>query len=277
MGDLSGDPVFTIANVVNYRFNADIEQQIFDAGLYLISMCAPGCGRTDPAPKQANRLDYLSDDANAVLDQLGIASCPMMAYNASSPVCYAVASRSPERINHFIHLAAVAPIRFLHSDETISPWVSGILRAGKNHPAMKKVLFFGAMKAWAMMGARQFMRLQISSNSADSKYTLRPENMREFEHALKTATQNGIAYAAEDLSLTFEDWFSDVEDFPFKITAMHGVQDELVNIQMIRNISAALTDKIELIEIADCGLSMVLSHTDEVISLLRKVIETYQH
>ena len=208
-----------------------------------------------------------------------------MAYNASSPMCKAVASRSPERISHLIHLAAVAPIRFLHSDETISPWVSGILKAGKNHPAMKKVLFFGAMKAWAMMGTRQFMRLQISSNSVDSKYTLRPENMREFEHALKTATQNGIAYADEDededededLSLTFEDWFSDVEDFPFKITAMHGVQDELVNIQMIRNISAALTDKIELIEIADCGLSMVLSHTDEVISLLRKVIDTYQH
>ena len=78
------------------------------------------------------------------------------------------------------------------------------------------------------------------------------------------------------MSLTFEGWFSDVEDLPFKITVLHGSQDKLVKIDFTRTFSSSFPDKMEFIEIEVSGFAMILRQTDKS-SLLRKVIENYQN
>ena len=78
------------------------------------------------------------------------------------------------------------------------------------------------------------------------------------------------------MSLTFEDWFSDVEDLPFKITVLHSSQDKLVKIDFTRTFSSSFPDKMEFIEIEVSGFAMILRQTDKS-SLLRKVIENYQN
>ena len=98
MGDCNGKPILTVADALNYTFSARIEKYLYDAGLYLISICGPGYGSTDPAPKGESRLNCLGDDANAILDQLGIQHCPMMPYGTNSPLCYAVTRNIPNRI-----------------------------------------------------------------------------------------------------------------------------------------------------------------------------------
>ena len=275
MGDLAGDPMLTLANAANYTFNADVEQQLFDANLYIISVVTPGCGRTDPVPAGEARLNCISADVNAVLDQLGVMSCPMFVYNANAPVCYGVVRRAPERFTHVAHIAACAPIRFQITLESQSPWVTGILKASVKHPAMKRVLFLGTMKAWAALGAKQFMRLQMSSNPVDAKYALAPENISEFEHALETATQGGVSSAADDLALTFEDWTPDVETIPQKITLLHGAQDKLVTIDFIREFASAFPEKIKMKVIEKAGFPLLQSHPNEVIKLLRSVVDAY--
>ncbi len=275
MGDTTGKPVLTIANAANYTFNATIEQALHDAGLFIISLCAPGCGRTDSVPESTNRMDCIAKDAAAVLDQLNIDRCTMLAYNANSPVCYELASRIEDRFNHFIQIAAVPPNRFVHSSATTqSSWVNGILKARMAHPGMKNMLFKGAMKAWTAIGAKQFMRLQMSSNPVDCKTVLATENIVEYEHALKTATRGGVSAAAEDLALTFEDWTTKVKSLNTNITVVHGTRDKLVTIDMVRRFADAFPDKIRMIEIPNAGMPLLQSHTDEVVKLLKSAAET---
>ena len=274
MGDTKGKPILTIANAANYTFNATIEQALHDAGLYIVSLCAPGCGRTDAAPEGMSRMDCLSMDSAAVLDQLNVQRCTMMAYNANAPVCYIVASRNKDRFNHFIQIAACSPFRYVHSsDTTQSSWVTGILRAGTDHPAVKAMLFRGTMKAWATIGAKQFMRLQMSSNPVDSKHVLSAENLSEYDHAVKTAIRGGVSAAAEDLAFTFEDWTSEVESIDTNITVVHGVQDKLVTVDTVRRFVEAFPEKIKMIEIEDAGMPLFQSHTHEVIKLLKAAVD----
>ena len=271
MGDVSGKPILSIANASNYTFNARVEEGLFTAGLCLIAVCAPGCGRTDRAPAGQSRLQCIARDIEAILDQLEVPSCLMMAYNASSPLCCAVARHSPERFSHVVQIAACVPSRFNVSHRTVSPWVSGILRAGVDHPAMKRMLFIGAVKAWVILGARQFMRLQMSSNSPESGCVLLAENVREYENALETATRGGTAAAAEDLALTFEDWTSDLEALPIRMTVVHGARDNLVRIESVRGLADRFPDQLELIEIADAGFPLLQSHTRQMVEILRSL------
>jgi len=274
MGDTKGKPMLTIANAANYTFNAIVEQALYDAGLYIISICAPGCGRTDPVPEGMNRIECVSEDSLAVLDQLRINSCTMLAYNANPPICFLLASRNGHRFNHLIQIAGCAPYRFVHATNTTqSSWVTGILKAGVSHPGMKSMLFRGTMKAWATIGAKQFMRLQMSSNPIDSKHVLSVENLREYEHALKTATRGGVSAAADDLALTFEDWAAEVEAIDSAITVVHGVEDKLVTVDIVRRFAEAFPEKIELIEIEDAGMPLLQSHTSEIVRLLKSAVE----
>lgn len=119
------------------------------------------------------------------------------------------------------------------------------------------------------------MRLQMSSNPTDAKYLLLPENIREFEHALKTTTQGGIAAAAEDMRLTIEDWSSEVEALQIKVTVLHGVNDKLYSIEMLRAFAAAYPDKITMIELANASFPLMQSHPDTVIGLLKSIVNSH--
>ena len=274
MGDTKGKPILTIANAANYTFNATVEQALYDAGLYIISLCTPDCGRTDPVPDGVNRNTCIAMDSMAVLDQLGISRCTMMAYNVNAPVCYIIASEMQDRFNHFIQIASCAPNRFVQSSNmTQSNWVNGILKAGISHPSMKKMLFKSAMKAMTTIGAKQFMRLQMSSNPIDSKCVLSAENISEYEHALKTATRSGVSAAAEDLALAFEDWSPEVEALDTDITVVHGVEDKLVTIDIVRRFAEAFPEKIKMIEIEAAGMPLLQSHTEQIVELLKSAVE----
>jgi len=274
MGDTNGKPILTIANAVNYTFSEKIEQALYDAGLYIISLCAPGFGRTDPVPDGINRMDCLSLDSLAVLDQLRINSCTMLAYNANSPVCYLLAGKIGHRFNHLIQIAGVPPYRFVHtSDISQSSWATGILKAGVSHPGLKTMMCRCAMKAWATIGAKQFMRLQLSSNPVDSKHVLSAVNLREYDHALKTATRGGVSAAAVDLALQFDDWTAAVESLDTSITLVHGADDTIVPVDMVRRFAEAFPVKIELIELEDAGMPLLQSHTIEIIKLLKSAVE----
>jgi len=89
MGHPQGDVIVTVANPSNYTFNATIEQRLYDNELQIVSICPPGCGDTSLPLATRTRLDQLADDVCAVLAQMGIKQCLMMAYNANTVYAFA--------------------------------------------------------------------------------------------------------------------------------------------------------------------------------------------
>ena len=174
-----------------------------------------------------------------------------------------------------MHISACIPLKYYTANSSQSEWLTGILRASGNHPAMKKVLLKGAMKAWANIGARHFIRLQLHSNPIDAKHAFRQENLVENEHALKTSLVGGISAAVDDIALSFEDWSDDIEASPIEITILHGNKDQLFPIENVRSFTSHFSHKAKLIEIPDEGFTFIQSQPVKVIRLPKSVIESY--
>lgn len=272
MGDYSGAPIVTLATATSYTFNAEVEQALYDQGLYMISICMPGCGKTDPPPPGTSRCDMRLTDVKAVLDQLEIERALMLAYHANSPLCYQMVNRMPERFYHLAHIAAPIPLGFITRINTQSSWVNGILKASVGNPAMKRLLFKGAMKALATLGAEKYLKLQLSSKPVEADIALRPDNIRETDHAIATATRAGIADAAEDIGLTFDDWSEEVARLPVGITIVQGIQDSLYTINNVRDFTREFAPKTTMIEVDNAGFPLLPTYPELVVGYLSNMV-----
>ena len=272
MGDFAGDVVLTVGGVAFYTFDSKTERLLFEANICVVSVCTPGCGKTDPIPENADRLEFIVDDVRTVLDQLEVDQCPILAIRNSPPICYKIASVLPDRISHIAQVSGCVPVKYTVSHLTQSSWVNGIAQAGMQSSAMKKILLKGAIKAWSMVGSKHFFRLQMSSNPIDSRYLQQADVIKESDHALKTATMSGLSYATEDAGYTFGDWSEEVENCGVKTTILSGVEDSLFNIDAIRAFAKDFSKCVELIEVEDAGFTLIDSHPRKVVSLLRSIV-----
>lgn len=272
MGNLEGTPILTIAGPSVYTCNADIEQALYDKGLYVISVCTPGCGKTDPVAAGNDRMKTIEDDVSSILDQLKIDSCVILALTNNTPICQALSVRLPDRFTHVVQMSACVPIKYSRAISSQSQWLTGILRASEEFPAMKNVLLKGAIKAWATVGARQFIRFQLASNPIDSAHAFLHKNIVENEHALKTATANGISAVVEDIALSFEDWTDDVNASSIGTTIIHGEQDQLFPIGSVRSFASDFPHKVELIEIPESGFTFIQQDPGQAIGILKEIV-----
>lgn len=276
MGAFDGSPILSVATAGFYTVNAHLEKAMFEEGMCLISVCPPGCGKTDVVPDGSSRLDTLAQDVKAVLDQLNIKRCTILATANNTPLCYSLVRSLPHRFAHAVQMSACVPLRYASSNPTQSQWVNGIQRACVKYPAMGAILLKGAGKAWATMGAKQFFRLQLSSNPVDAEIALKPENLAEYQHAIKTATTRGISDGVKDMTLSFGDWTDDIEATKIKITIFHGEQDKLFPIDGIRSFVNDHSDRVRLHTFPDAGFTFMYRYPIESTKLLKTVVERYQ-
>ena len=275
MGSFSGDPIVMIAGGSLYTFNAEFEQKLFDANLFVISVCPPSYGSTDSTPDGCLWIDQIAEDVCAVLDQLSIHQCVLLIKHTTAAMSYHLANRYSSRFSHIVQISTCGPASYdiPSGDNKRSAWVSGMLTACRNNSAIKKILIRGAVKAMVTIGARQFMRLQMSSNPIDAKYALLPENLTEYEHALEVAVRRGLSGYLQEQELLFEDWTPDIETVPMRITIIHGSDNKLFSIESVRSIVEKFPEKIDLVEIKNAGFTLVQSHPDEVVETLRSIVD----
>lgn len=275
MGKFSGDPIVMIAGGSLYTFNAEFEQKLFDANLLVISVCPPSYGSTDTAPEGVLWIDQIAEDVCAVLDQLSIHQCVLLIKHTTALMSYHLANRYSSRISHIVQISTCGPASYDIPDNSNkrSAWVSGMLAACRNNSAIKKILLRGAVKAMVTLGARQFMRLQMSSNPIDGKYALLPENLAEYEYAQEVAVRRGLAGYLKEHELLFEDWTPDIEAVPMRITIIHGSDNKLFSIESVRSIVEKFPEKIELVEIKKAGFTLVQSHPGKVAEILRSIVD----
>ena len=277
MGDFSGDPIVTIAAVSHYTFNAEFEQMLFDANLLLVSICPPGYGKTDPTPKDMSWIDQAGDDMLAVLDQLRIPRCILLIKYTNAAMSYRIARNNPARFSHIVQLSTCGPAAYDKPNAGRSTWISGMLTACMGNSAIAGILLRGYIKSMAAIGAKQFMRLQMSSNPVDRQYALLPQNVIEVQHAIDTATQRGISGAVEEHVLAFGDWTADIEAVEADMTFIHGRENSLFTIESVRSLAALFSDKVNIVEVDNAGFTAAFSHPGKVIESLRSVADAYSN
>ena len=270
-GDPKGVPVVQIPTVATYCFNSRIEKKLFAAGLYVISVCPPGYGRTDAVAAGNSRLQCQADDIVAVLDMLGIRSCPLLITNAGTALAMKLSTLLSGRIFSNVLIAACPPVKHWTTYGTGASWVDAVLRVSEKYSAMRGLIITAGLKAWCAIGSRQFHRLQVAGNPEDVDILMRPENTAEAEHALETATATGLGPVIEDISLIFQDCLSDVARCPANLSILHGKKDPVFPIEGVRDFAAEFPDKIRLIEFDTAGFTLFQSHADQVIRTLSEI------
>ena len=270
-GDPNGIPVVHSPTVATYCFNPQAEKQLFEAGLYVITVCPPGYGRTDNATVAKQRMQCRAEDIAAVLDMLDISSCPLITSNAGTAPCLELATMLPNRISQLVLIAACPPIGYWTTQGSGAPWVDAVLRVSEKYTTMRRLIIAAGLKAWCAIGSKQFHRLQVAGNQEDVKILSQPENVVEIEYALTNAMASGLGPVMEDISMIFRDCLHNVHATSLKISILHGDKDPVFPVQGMRDFAADFPDKVHLKEFKNTGFTIMQTNLEEVIQFLTEI------
>jgi len=264
-GDASGRPIVHIATAATNRFNANVEELLFRNGLYLITVCPPAHGQTDPQLPGTDRRQCQAEDIEAVLDMLKIERCPVMVTSAGTYSAFHLASAIPHRISQVLLVGACPPGRYWSRYGTNAPWVDAVLRLDEKYSAVRRVVGSASLKALVTIGSKQYHQLQLAENKGDVETLTMPENVVELEYALESATTFGMNTIMEDIPVLFNDYSEKVSQSSCNITIIHGTADLLSPIQSMRDLQSDNPGRVDLIEIEGAGFTVLLSHTERVV------------
>lgn len=109
VGDPQGTPVLWLHGTPDSRRGRHPDDSLATAaGVRLLAVDRPGCGRSDPHPGRT--LATVADDLAAVADHLGIDDVGVLAWSAGAPYAVALAARHPGRIRAVVLAAPLVPI-----------------------------------------------------------------------------------------------------------------------------------------------------------------------
>ncbi len=267
-GDLSGTPVVYLPHGASYTFERHVEQGFYEAGLCVMSLCRPGFGDTDPAPKGGDAIKTFVDDVGALLDQLGHSRCLLMAANTSSGYMHIASRHLSERVAGLVHIAALVPRIYYRDEDEANPWSKALYRAMSRYPSLSAFIVKSGTRAWVKQGQAAFFKSQLKSRARKPilDRILLPEALAESQKALDVATKQGIDQLAEDARLAFSDFSRDVAACDIPILLIHGTQDPLFAVQASRQFAAALGDRVRYVEIKDADYAPLDTHTPQIIS-----------
>lgn len=271
-GDPAGMPLLHIPTAAANRFNAKVEESLFNAGIYLITVCPPAHGMTDPQPPGNDRRQCRANDIEAVLDMLNIDTCQVMVTSAGTYGAFDLAASLPERISHILLLAACPPGAYWSRQGTGAPWVDAIFRVDEKYAAVRKIIGAANLKALVTIGSKQYHKLQLAGNNHDVETVMQPENVVELEYALESATTFGMSSIMEDIRVLFTDYSELISHSSCNVSIIHGELDPMFPIQSMRNLQADYPDRIKLFEFEDAGFTVLLSHTEEVVNLISNLV-----
>ena len=223
---------------------------------------------TDPQPADKNRTQCFIEDIEAVMDMLKIESCPLMVTSAGTHHAFDLATRLPKRISQIFLVAASPPGTYWSRHGTKAPWTDAIFRIDEKFGTARKIIGAANLKALVTVGSKQYHKLQLAGNRNDIEIVMRPENVVELEFALESATTFGMSTIMEDIRVLFTDYSDKISNCRCNVSILHGAQDPMFPIQSMRDLQADYSDRIKLIEFKDAGFTLLLSHTEQVVSQL---------
>ena len=268
-GDPNGTPVIFLPSITVYTFPSRVELAFRRAGLLVISICRPGIGKTDPVRENEDWDQTLVGDTLAIMDQIGIKSCPVVAHNSAAPFGFIIGREIPERISRLVVMCGFPPSIFNKKGDSGSNWVAAILRSAGSSPALRTIIVQGGIKAWKAMGTRKFVTMHLKGCTSDVEYAVSPDFMEEFEAAYRTVFAQGTEFALAEIERSSSDWSDLVEACDLPVTILHGAKDPIVDIASVRAFAAAFPKKLDLIEMSSAGYMLWASNESEIVGLLK--------
>jgi pimeloyl-ACP methyl ester carboxylesterase len=267
-GDMSGAPVVFLSTLTHHTSPPRVEAELQGAGLLAVHLWRPGFGRTDPPPSNAAYAETLAGDLAAVLTQLGVDRCPLVALNAATLDAVDLGARCPERISRILVLGPVLPRPYQRRETLGTPWGEAIYRTMGSNPALLRVMVRTGLRAWKVLGTRRFAAMQLAGSAADLGVLDEPEVLAELDRAMIDSNAQGVDANVREAQRIISDWSEVADACRVPIDVIHGTEDPCTDVAISRAFAAADPDRTRLVEIAGAGFYSLFSHTDAVVRRL---------
>jgi pimeloyl-ACP methyl ester carboxylesterase/DNA-binding CsgD family transcriptional regulator len=267
-GKPDGKVVVFLPNATQKTFQPSIEAAFAAANLCVLSICRPGTGRTDPAPKDMDIDVCAAEDVATVMSQLGAERSPFLVHSTSAPFGFRMAQLLSERVSRLVVVSGFPPAPYVAAQRTGAPFASAMIRAASSSPAMLAFLTKSGITAWRLLGTRRFMTMQLANNPDDIALAICPECLAEFDSAFQSSLARGTDAGTYELKVGTLDWSAWTKGISCEVDWLHGTKDAAVNIDAVRAFAADNPNSFALDEIDGAGWMLIYSHIDKVVEKL---------
>ena len=274
VGDPSARPLLYLHGAfVNYM-PPRIEDVFIRAGYFIIGVTRPGFAKTSPAPPNVSNSECLTHDVAAVLNQLEIDGCPVLAHSTSTHHAFALSAELSQRILALVFAAGWPPPEFIKHISSRSTWSRAMMAAAMKAPILLNVMSRAGIALFKSRGAASQAAKAVADSPADVATVSRRDAARELESWIEHGSLPGIDAGLDDIAMMLKDWNGYVSQIDVPIVYVHGNEDPHVPVGILRQFAAAHPGKIDVLEVPSAGHFALWQNPYVFVSVLGSLYDT---
>lgn len=200
--------------------------------------------------------ERFASDVAAVMDHLGIASCPVIGHMAGSVYAFAAAARLGSRLTHIVSIAGGVPIVSTSQFAMMTPRQRVIAHTARFAPKLLPLILRAGIALLDSGGDRAFMKALYASAPVDLNVASNPEVFAILRDGYRFTVAQGHRAFEIDAHQVVQDWSALAESSSQPALLLHGRCDPVVDIQTVRDFAARLDGRAEVIEHSTQGQLM---------------------
>lgn len=259
-GDDGGQPILSLPSLFGHGFTAEIEQQLKQRGVFVISVMRPGFGGTSPTPKGETLFDCTAGDVTAILNSLEIDVCAIIARASAARPFYNLLSRLPKRFSHGVIVNGLIPRNYIEGKSVASKWTAALMSFSiLSYPITRLILGTGNRLLMRSEGG-EFLQKMYRGSVSDRDVLSDLNVVASIHNGVKNITEQGLNSGVEEIVNGFQDWADELNDLEVAVTVFHGVDDPNVPILGVKEFAEDHAENLTLMVEENGGGQLCYSH-----------------
>lgn len=265
------DPVLFIHGLVQGPFfTPELIREITRAGYYFICPSRPGFGFSDPSKSRASYNETSLDDANRVLEHLGVASCAVLGHQGGTSHAFRIANALGERCKGLLIVDGGVPLNETDDFDSIEPNSRLLAAAAKRSPSMLKMVARISKIVYRKRGIEPFLGKTYGASEVDMAALQDPDIFSVVCAGVYHVTEQSSEIWVRDGASAMHDWSSDFTcDTPNQIwlQARHA---KTLGVDVVERRLKDLPCA-QLTIVPDAGNTLLYTHPHTVITALEEI------
>ncbi|SFS04971.1 helix-turn-helix domain-containing protein [Yoonia litorea] len=268
-GDRQGIPIIVCPSTVLRTFPASAEHAFKQAGIQVISVMAPGFGKTSPECPGEDDLRVAADDILAVMDQLGLSQAKLLVTNFGMHAALHFARFAQGRLDGIIGASINLPKSIAAKRKSKNRVLAGLQDRLQSKGVISEVAFRTTARALLATRPETALRMTYKGHQKAILRFQSAEIMPETTEAFQSIFAQGLDAGTRAFSRAHLDWEQLVNEQPANITILTGLDSDLYDAAAMRAFADRHPDKVALLDVSKHDFATPFDTVDMIIELMK--------